>query len=192
MKNKFEFLGIPKPKLKEIIKPFLAKSKKLSFDWEFVFLCWEKPYREAQYVAIEYLIMRRKDLTDNDLGNLQKLITEKSWWETVDSLDAVVGSIVLKYPKEKQLMLQWSVSDNLWLRRVAIDFQQAYKDKTDTMLLSQIIENNLGSREFFINKAIGWSLREYSKVNAEWVRKFIERLNKRLAPLTVREASKYL
>lgn len=192
MQNRFEFLGIPKPKLKGIIKPVLNKSKKLNFDWEFVFLCWEKPYREAQYIAVEYILMHQKDFTNKDLRNLQKIITEKSWWETVDSLDAVVGSIALKYPAEKQLMLEWSVSDNIWLRRVAIDFQQEYKDITDTELLTKIIQNNLGSNEFFINKAIGWSLRDYSKVNAEWVKNFIERFKNDLAPLSIKEASKYL
>jgi 3-methyladenine DNA glycosylase AlkD len=192
MQNKFDFLGIPKPKLKDFVKPYLSKSKKLDFDWAFVFLCWDKPYREAQYIAIEYILMKQKQFTDKDLINLKKIITEKSWWETVDSLDAVVGTIVAKYPEQKQLVLKWSVSDNIWLRRIAIDFQQKYKDKTDTELLSRIIENNFGSDEFFINKAIGWSLRDYSKVNAEWVKDFLERFKNDLATLSIKEASKYL
>ena len=84
------------------------------------------------------------------------------------------------------------MSDNLWLRRVAINYQRKLKEKTDTELLEQIICNNLGTNEFFINKAIGWILREYSKVNPDWVRKFLQKYESRLAKLSIREASKYL
>lgn len=97
MQNRYEFLGIPKPKLQEIAKPYLKESRKYDFDWEFVNICWNKEYREAQYIAINYLSMNSKKFTDKDLPKLKHLIINKSWWETVDSLDAMVGSIVLKY-----------------------------------------------------------------------------------------------
>lgn len=120
------------------------------------------------------------------------MIIKKSWWEPVDSLDSVAGTIVLKYPYLKEEMRQWSISENIWLRRASIDFQQKYKEKTDIALLEEIICNNLGTNEFFINKAIGWSLRNYSKVNPEWVQGFLERHKDSLSTLSVKEASKYL
>jgi 3-methyladenine DNA glycosylase AlkD len=89
-------------------------------------------------------------------------------------------------------MVDWSKSDNIWLRRVAIDFQLQYKEKVNTDLLEGIICNNFASSEFFINKAIGWSLREYSKVNPVWVANFIERHKNDLTKLSINEASKYL
>lgn len=89
-------------------------------------------------------------------------------------------------------MLEWSVSDNIWLKRVSIDFQHKYKDKTNTELLEKIIYNNLGSNEFFVNKAIGWSLRDYSKVNPEWVKGFLDKYKEQLSALSIKEASKYL
>jgi len=192
MQNKFEFLGIPKPRLQEIVKPYLKESRKYDFDWEFVNLCWGKDYREAQYIAIIYLSMNSKKFTEKDLPRLKQLIINKSWWETVDSLDAIVGSIVLKYDGLEKIMLEWSVSDNIWLKRVAIDFQQEYKEKTNTELLEKIIYNNMGSNEFFVNKAIGWSLRDYSKVNPEWVKGFLDKYKEQLSTLSIKEASKYL
>jgi 3-methyladenine DNA glycosylase AlkD len=89
-------------------------------------------------------------------------------------------------------MVEWSKSENIWLKRVAIDFQQEYKEKTNIKLLEQIINNNLGSDEFFINKAIGWSLRDYSKINPEWVKKFLKKYEDRLSKLSIKEASKYI
>lgn len=192
MKDLFPFLGLPKPVLDGIRKPFMQASKKLPFDRGFVFLCWGKPYREAQYVGVGYIQLQEKELVREDLSVLKRLITEKSWWDTVDSLDAACGTLVTKYPELKETMLAWSLSDNIWLRRTAIDFQQRFKEATDTELMERIILNSLGTTEFFINKAIGWSLREYGKTDAEWVRGFLERYGDRLAPLSKKEASKYL
>ncbi|MBN7772313.1 DNA alkylation repair protein [Clostridium aminobutyricum] len=192
MQNKFKFLGIPKPKLNEIAKQYLKESRKYDFDWEFVNICWSKTYREAQYIAINYLSMNSKKLTDKDLLKLKHLIVNKSWWETVDSLDAMVGCIVLKNKDLEKTMLEWSLSENIWLKRVAINFQQEYKEKTNIELFEKIICNNLGSDEFFINKAIGWSLRDYSKVNPKWVREFIENYKDQLSALSIKESSKYL
>jgi len=89
-------------------------------------------------------------------------------------------------------MLKWSTDDDIWLRRIAIDHQNGRKDKTNTVLLEKILINNLGTDEFFINKAIGWSLREYSKTNPEWVRAFVDKNRNKMSNLSIREASKYL
>lgn len=192
MQNRFPFAGIPKPKLKELMKPFLKETAKAPLDWALIFGLWELEQREAQYIALAYLEKHRKQLLPGDLANLKALITTKSWWETVDTIDALVGEIVKKDEGLKAVMLLWAVDENMWLRRTAIDFQQKYKGDTDTLLLEKIIAANLGSREFFINKAIGWSLRDYSKVNPDWVRDFIERYREQMAPLSIKEASKYL
>lgn len=193
MRGIFKFLGIPKPKLDAIVAPFFKKiPKSTKLDWKFINLCWEKDYREAQYIAIIYINKNIRLLDIEDLDKLQKLIITKSWWETVDSIDEFIGVITLKNPELKETMLRWSISDNLWIRRVAIDFQQKYKNKTDVVLLEKIIVNNLGSREFFINKSIGWSLRDYSKINPDWVLKFIGKYKSQLDKLSVKEACKYL
>lgn len=104
----------------------------------------------------------------------------------------MVGDLVLQDHGLIETMLEWAVSDNIWLRRVAINHQQEYKEKTNEAILEKIIVANLGSNEFFINKAIGWSLRDYSKVKPEWVVQFIEKYSNRMNSLSIKEASKYL
>lgn len=192
MKDNFTFWGIPKPKLEKLVKPFISEHRKSPLDWNIVFSLWDCKFREAQYTAITYLDTHVKELQSTDIKRIEKLITTKSWWETVDSLDEYVGIITLKDNSIKEKLLDWSVSDNIWLRRVSIDAQQRYKEETDIELLTKVIENNLGSTEFFINKAIGWSLREYSKVNPQWVTKFIEEHKDKLDKLSIKEAGKYL
>jgi len=192
MKDRFIFAGIPKPKLKELIRPFLKETSKDKLDWELVFGLWDSDFREAQYIALEYLQKHHKELVPDDIENLKRLITRKSWWETVDTIDSFVGEILLKDQTLKDTVLDWANSDNIWLRRVAIDCQQEYKTDTDTDMLKKIIVANLGSDEFFINKAIGWSLRDYSKVNPVWVKTFVEEYRDKMAPLSIKEATKLL
>jgi 3-methyladenine DNA glycosylase AlkD len=103
-----------------------------------------------------------------------------------------VGHIAAQFTDVKKTLLEWSVDKNFWPRRAAIDHQLLHRNRTDTKLLEKIIVNNFGQTEFFINKAIGWSLREYSKTNPVWVRDFVNKYKDKLAPLSVREASKYI
>lgn len=191
MKNKFPFLGIAKPERAKLSKDFLKNRKQdTCIDWLFVFKCYSMPEREFHYLALDYLLLLKERLKLEDIGNIEELITTNSWWDSVDCLDAIVGDMCLKYPELKEsAILKWIYSDNIWLKRVAIDFQLRYKENTDTDILSKAILSNCNTQEFFINKAIGWSLREYSKVNKEWVKNFLD--NNKLSSLSVREASKY-
>ncbi|HBO37946.1 MAG TPA: DNA alkylation repair protein, partial [Pasteurellaceae bacterium] len=175
MKNQFVYLGVQTPQRRAVCKSFFKVTARETVDWAFIEQCWASPYRELQYAAIDYLNMIKTQLTARDIPSLHGLIIRKSWWDTIDGLDRIVGSIALNYPEVNETLLAWSRDDNFWLRRVAIDHQLLRKEKTDTALLEKILLNNLGQREFFINKAIGWILRDYSKTDPAWVCDFIER-----------------
>ena len=193
MRHQFPFLGIAGPERNALYKKYFPEAKKTRvIDWDFVDTCWAKEPREYQYVAANYLKTMQSYLTENDLPNLERLVVTKSWWDTVDILDRVVGSLVANHPELEEVLLKWSLSDNIWLRRVAIDHQLLRKEKTNVQLMEKILLNNLDQTEFFINKAIGWALRDYSKTNPEWVASFIEKNRERMAELSIREASKYL
>ena len=192
MRDQFPYLGIQTPKRKELSKQFLneAKNEKQP-DWNFIRACWEKPEREFQYLALDYLNKVKDGLSPADIPRIREIAIEKSWWDTIDGLDTIIGTIAFKYPEVANIMLSWSVDENMWLRRIAIDHQLLRKEKTDTALLEKIIKNNFGQTEFFINKAIGWSLRDFSKKNPKWVRDFINKYSEQLSPVSLREASKY-
>ncbi len=192
MKNNFPFLGLTSPERKKLSKDFLKEHKKAEvIDWNFIDKLYNLPEREFQYLAIDYLTLLKNQLEKNDIGKIKILIETKSWWDSIDSLDAIVGNMCIKYPDLKDSVLsQWMISENIWLIRISIDFQLQYKEKTDTSFLSRAILRNCETHEFFINKAIGWSLREYSKTNKEWVREFISSHN--LSKLSIKEGSKYL
>ena len=193
MLNKFEYIGIKTPKRRKIFKNFFKEYKnEEKIDWEFVNKCWENKYREFQYIAADYLKNMKDKLTRDDIPKLKQLILKKSWWDTIDNLDMTIGALALKDSNVNKILLEWSLDENIWLKRIAIDHQLLRKEKTNTELLEKILKNNLGQTEFFINKAIGWALRDYSKTNPNWVKNFIEKNREKMAKLSIREASKYL
>ncbi len=193
MRNKFDFLGVPAARRREAsLKQFETAHEEGEIDWEFVDACWEQNFREFQYVAIDYLTIMSSFLKEEDIDLIENLITDKSWWDTVDNLNLCVGNLIKEYPDLAENVLTWSKSDNIWLRRSAIIHQLSYKENTNTELLAEIIKNNFDSDEFFIKKAIGWALREYSKTNTDWVTDFITENKQNLSSLSYREASKYI
>ena len=193
MLNKFEYIGIKTPERCKIFKSFFKEYKnEEKIDWEFVNKCWENKYREFQYVAADYLKNKKDKLTIDDIPKFKQLILKKSWWDTIDNLDMTIGALALKDSNVNKILLEWSLDENIWLRRIVIDHQLLRKEKTNTELLEKILKNNLGQAEFFINKAIGWALRDYSKTNPEWIKNFIEKNRENMAKLSIKEASKYL
>ena len=193
MQDKFRFLGVRGATRTEIYKKYFPDARKTkTVDWDFVESCWNKEEREFQYVVVYYLKAMQKFLKREDISRLKYLIVTKSWWDTIDLLAKVVGSLIIRIEGYDQIMLEWSKDSNIWLRRVAILYQLSLKDKVDKQVLDKILVNNLGDSEFFINKAVGWALRDYSKYNPEWVREFIKKNKENMANLSIREASKYI
>lgn len=193
MRNLFKFYGVKTDKRRELYKEFLKEEKSLkTIDWEFLDKCYEDEHREFQYLVFDYLKALDEYLIYEDIPKIKKYVKLKQWWDTIDFFDKIIGNIGLTDYRVDALMLEWSKDEDFWLRRIAIDHQNGRKEKTNSELLEKIIVNNFGSNEFFINKAIGWSLREYSKTNRKWVRNFIEKYKDKMSKLSIKEGSKYI
>lgn len=194
MKNKFEYYGIKTPKRSELLKKYHKENGYPKID-EIEAICrelWSLPQREYQYLADGLLNRFAKDMDENAIDFFEYLIITKSWWDTVDLIASkLVGTHFQRFPHLiKKYTTKWMKSNNIWLQRTVILFQLKYKEKTDIMLLVSNIMKLAESKEFFIQKAIGWALREYSKTDSEAVINFVE--NNKLAPLSSREALKWL
>jgi len=190
MRNQFEFYGIKTPLRREIQKPFLAKSylpPKTDLE-EIVKTLWNKPQRECQFIAQELVFKYTRQFDKNDIVLLEFMVTHKSWWDTVDYIAVkLIGAYFTRFPDQSDNYIdRWLASGNIWLQRCCLLYQLKSKDNMDIKRLQYIIQKLLGSKEFFINKAIGWVLREYSRTNPKWVRNFTE--NNALANLSRREA----
>lgn len=194
LKNKFVCYGIKSPVRNEIQKSWFASIKGKGLDhWDVIFNVWDHDQREFQYIAIDYLNkIPKKDINLGDHKFIEELITTKSWWDSVDSIASnFTGKYFQKFPEQKDVIIErWRNSDNMWLNRTCLIFQLKYKDNVDFDLMKSLIKQYQGNPEFFIQKAIGWSLRQYSKFNPAAVKEFVEEIS--LQGLARREAIKYV
>jgi len=194
MRDQFEYLGIQTPQRLTLQKAFLVKYGFPDIAELDPILrdLWGLPQREFQYAAIGLLGTRTDQVPAKFIKTTEYLLVTKSWWDTVDSLSGAVGIHFRRFPEVREKYLtKWRASDNFWLRRMTILFQLGYKKETDFDLLCEIIRENLGSQEFFINKAVGWALRQHARIDPKAVKKFVN-ATKDLNPLSRREALKHL
>ena len=151
-------------------------------------------FREERYCAIELAGIRRFDRFQDmaALPMYEEIIVTGAWWDYVDGIAGHrLGTLLRRFPREmRKEMLAWSRSDDLWKRRSAILCQLTFKKDTDLELLYATIEPALSSREFFLRKAIGWALRQYAWTDPKEVRRYVREHEKRLSPLSKREALK--
>lgn len=194
MKDHFPFFGIKVPERRALQKEHLALRgmpglKELPAIMRSAFAL---PEREMHQAAIDLLVQQAKKLGPEHLPLLEELITTNSWWDSVDTLAVHVVGTVLKNHAEVigEWNARWVESDDLWLNRTAILFQNRWKKDTDQALLFANIDRHAAHKDFFIRKAIGWALRELGKSDPGTVLNFVQ--GRKLAPLSAREAVRNL
>lgn len=194
MKGHFPFFGLPAPFRRKIQKE-LFQQFPLSNEEELLAIVqglWNKPERECQYAALDLLTKYKKLWNKEFLSHFENLLQEKSWWDSVDTLAPLMGALLFQENSLKTQTEKWITHSNFWLRRSALIFQLRYREKTDWEKLFRYILLTCSEKEFFIRKAIGWALREYSKTAPQKVAVFLNTHRNQLSPLSVREASKYI
>ena len=149
-------------------------------------------HRESQYAALDILRHEVKRGPNNRWKFYDKLIVTKSWWDTVDALATnCMGAHLLQFPNLRQTVPHKLLADkNMWRQRTAIIHQLKYGAQTDVEFLFAACRECARSNEFFLQKAIGWSLRQLSKREPDAVIRFIEK--EKLATLSKREGLKWL
>lgn len=194
LKDQFACLGIKSPVRNEIQRKWFGEIKNEDLNhWDVVYNLWALDEREFHYITIDYLKkLPKKKYQKDDYKLLEELITTHSWWDSVDSIASnAVGTYFQAFPEMiDPVVTRWRKSDNMWLNRTCLIFQLKYKDKLDFELLKDLILQFMPVKEFFIQKAIGWSLRQHSKADPEAVRAFVKDLE--LSTVAKREAYKYI
>lgn len=194
MKHLFPFFGLMTPERSAVVKGYVKEHGAPPFDKleEVLRACYKQPEREFHYTAIQLASLYMKKHAKDMVPMMEFLITNNTWWDTVDGTSSACVRPLFKLHPEMmdKLTWKWVQSDNMWLQRSAIIAQLLFRHDTNEEVLFRNIKALSAGKEFFINKAIGWALREYSKTHREQVIDFIG--NNELHPLSVREGSKYL
>jgi len=191
IRGKFIYYGIKTKERRALLKQAVENNKEevVTNVRELTFQLYDLPQRELHLTANEIFDkqLRKKYLKD-DIVLIERLITENSWWDTVDFITKwVLGNYLIMYPDMvKTTITRFSNVDNIWLNRSTIIFQLGYKHNTDEELLFKQCMAHKESNEFFIQKAIGWALREYGKTSPQSVLNFVNSTS--LKPLSHREA----
>lgn len=194
MRDQFEYYGISSPIRKEIVKEIFGSYQLKEKDEfvKFIETCWAQPQREFKYAAMDVSIRQLKRMDSGYIDLFEKLIAKESWWDTVDGLAPnIIGSIIHKnLALRSSYSLKWIESDNFWYQRSAILLQLKFRKQTDFDLLKTLILRRADSKEFFVRKASGWALRQYSKFEPALVEKFIS--ENKISSLAVREGMRII
>jgi 3-methyladenine DNA glycosylase AlkD len=193
MKNLFAFHGLKTDLRRKLQKQALAAHKEevKTNARQLAKALYGKTEREFHYTAIEILMQELKTaFVKEDAALIEYLLVTHSWWDSVDTIAKyLLGGYLRQFPEETDSVVKkFSDSGNMWLNRSAILYQLGYKNATDENRLFHECHKHRGSKEFFIQKAIGWALREYAKTNAHSVKHFVSIAG--LKPLSHREALK--
>lgn len=193
MKNHFEFYGIKSAPRKALITQFRKDFGMISEEGleEFVHLCWDNPYREVHYACLD-IIDREKKPNPERLELYEWMVLHRSWWDSVDFIaPGLIGRLFHQNPDlTAKNTLRYVQSNELWLQRSALIFQLKYKTHTDLPLLFNYCEMLAGHQDFFIRKAIGWSLRQAGKFFPKEIVDFVNKTE--LSNLSHSEALKHL
>ncbi len=192
MRNKWDYYGLSSPIRRNLVKEFLKKSGLPPYDKleEMVHFAWEQPQREWQYVAMEITGKFVKKAGPELIDLAEWMIIHKSWWDSVDFVAPnIAGMMFKRFPEIKmQYIENWMQSGHLWLLRSCLIHQLRYNKSTDGTLLFNLCERLADHTDFFIRKAIGWSLRQYSKTSPEAAIEFVN--DHKLSNLSRKEALK--
>ncbi|MBR9860226.1 DNA alkylation repair protein [bacterium] len=188
MKEQCPFYGLKATPRREIFKTVLYKHEPIQNFEATAKGLFEEEYRELHMCGQELVFKNKKLWNENTIETLEWMIGKNSWWDSVDYIATTcVGHFFKKFPERKESITEkWNKSGKMWYERSSIIFQLKYKDKTDTDMLSRYILNKKDDKEFFIRKAIGWALREYSRTDPQFVLDFVKK--HKLSPLSEREA----
>jgi 3-methyladenine DNA glycosylase AlkD len=199
MKSTMPYHGVQVPVLRQVCrKVFADVSFESASGWrEQVLNIWRNArFREERYAAL-YLSgdkRAREFQAPAAMTMYEELIVTGAWWDYVDEIASHrLGPILRDYPAPmRRKMLAWSKCNDLWKRRSSILCQLGFKEQTDLELLYICIEPSLGSREFFLQKAIGWALRQYAWTNPTEIKRYVQLNRQKLSALSRREALKNL
>lgn len=195
MKSSMPYLGVAVPAVRAVTNAAARQHPPASVDQlgATVTALWRgATHREHRYAATE---LSRLEMAAGSLALLsvyREMIVTGAWWDHVDAVAPRLGQLLVTHPGElTPLLLAWSTEPDRWLRRASIIAQLGLKARTDVDLMTRVIDANVSDRDFFVRKAIGWSLRDYARTDPEWVRRFVDARASTLSSLSRKQATRH-
>jgi len=197
LKSDLKFLGAPMPEIRRVARDVC---KRVPTDGEaslrsLAAALWDTGIHELRAVAMFLLERNAVRLVARDLPFLERVLRESKSWAYLDWICLKVAAPMLdRVPALRRRIAQWSRDDDSWMRRAALlTLLPGVKEGSVPFSAWEAIAvPMLGEREFFIRKALGWSLREIGKKSPAVVTAFLRAHRRDVSGLTMREGVKYL
>lgn len=197
-KSTKDFYGLKNAALVEAFGTIFPKKEPLEKD-EAIALAlelWSSNWFEEQGAGLMLLERCAKELTSKDLPILKKITEECEGWAMLDYLATRhLGTLAMNYPDEVYPKVRkWTKSKHLWTRRasILIHIMPARKKQLRAEFAIPTFEELLHEKEFFIRKAIGWTLREIGKHYPDLIFEFLREHKEEASGLTLREGGRNL
>ncbi len=195
-KNTLKFLGIRMVELKNIFKTIFQNYPMPKFDdtKNIIREFFSMKEREYLYFGIALFAKRKKMWRKTDIVFIESLLLTKPAWDTTETITSELVSAFAKlYPSTAlEFFNSWSQSKNPWLKSAAIMYQRTFKADTNPEILHKFITENMNTDDYIINKSIGAALRDYSKIDYEWVTHFVLQNSSQLDKIAKHEAIKWI
>lgn len=177
MKFQFVMLGVPAKERQAITKYHIKDLKSLTpAQVKTILKSITSTEREFHFVKIAVLAQNLHIFKElKNISIIRSLIIEGSWWDSIDTISGKVISPLLhdlSKTERASLLLDFAQDKDMWVRRSSIVSMVGTKDVVNDRIKRAVLKKNLGSDEFFINKSIGWFLREEYFYNQRFVLDF--------------------
>ena len=191
-KSRWEHWGVPLPSMDVAVKTTLGDlSQEQSLD-----LCrrlWREPVWDLRIVAGRILARKSIEPDAKVWGFVTERKPDLDGWAVADNFAPVASRCLIDDSCRLDAVEAWIENPHLWTRRAALVFTLPWaKGERDPERMLGWAARLADDREWFIQKAIGWWLRELSKRNPERVRRFLAEHGGKLTGVAKREATKYL
>jgi len=197
LKSPYKFFGVTVPFIEKLARDFKKEHKDASRTEVFALAgaLWSSEYHQEKTLAINLLEKYSHFLDIRSMPMLERMLSESTGWDHVDGIaNHLVDAVLRKEKKAYSYLERWSKSQNFWMRRASLISQILLfrEGRGDKELFFMLAEEMIEEREFFIRKAIGWTLRELSKADPQAAFAFLLKVKDRAAGLTLREGARRL
>jgi 3-methyladenine DNA glycosylase AlkD len=196
--SSLQFFGNRLPVIRQTAKEYSKQVPEVFFT-EFLQKLWRFRVFDVRRAATEAMLqfLKRGMPEQEALPLIDVWLEDIDTWALTDPLGWCLSKLLITNPELKETLKEWGNSDNIWRRRMSIlpyvdlCLKGQYSKEYAAWIL-EAITPHISDKEFYIQRAVGWALRQLSYHEPELVRSFIEQHKSQMTRLVIREGSRKL
>jgi 3-methyladenine DNA glycosylase AlkD len=195
-KESVTFIGCSVPQCNTIAAKWSKKLSSESWTYDQVIRLAEGLLRVGSWeegaIAIELVRRRRGDFRERDFDVFEEWIRKYigNWAHTDSIAPHLIGELVEKYPQLSTRLLEWTRSDNRWMRRAAaVTYVLLARHGEFHEWVFKTADALLGDEDDMVRKGVGWMLKCTSQSDEQRVVDYLLENRGRASRLVLRYAA---